>query len=63
MENELRGWGKLILPFRKYTRLYKTGENPYLNFIYEFLFETGLIKLQRKIFKEGMRLLTLAEKP
>jgi len=62
-ENELRGWGKLILPLRRFSRFYKIVEIPYLNFIYEFLIETGLIKLQRKFFKEGMRLLVFAEKP
>ncbi len=63
LENELRGWGKLILPLRKFPRFYKKIEMPYLNFIYEFLIQTGFIKLQKKIFKEGMRLLALAEKP
>ena len=63
LENELRGWGKLILPLRRFPRFYKIAEIPYLNFIYEFLIETGLIRLQRRFFKEGMRLLALAEKP
>lgn len=63
IENELRGWGKPLLPFRRFTRFYKILEIPYLNFIYEFLTQTGFIKLQKKIFKEGMRLLVLAEKP
>ena len=63
IENELRGWGKLILPFSRYTKFYKVVEIPYLNFVYEFLNQSGLIKLQKKIFKEGMRLLAIAEKP
>ncbi len=63
LENELRGWGKLILPFQRFSRFYKIIEIPYLNFIYEFLNQTGLIKLQKEIFKEGMRLLALARKP
>jgi SAM-dependent methyltransferase len=63
IENELRGWGKLVLPLRRFSRFYKIVELPYLNFIYEFLTETNLIKLQRKFFKEGMRLLALAVKP
>lgn len=62
-ENELRGWGKLILPLRRFSRFYKIVEIPYLNFIYEFLNQTGLVKLQKKFFREGMRLLALAEKP
>jgi len=63
IENELRGWGKLILPFKRFRKLYEKIEKPYLNFIYQFLTETTLIKLQKIIFKEGMRLLVLAEKP
>lgn len=63
IENELRGWGKLILPFRRYKRFYKKVEIPYMNLIYQFLNITGFIRLQKKIFKEGMRLLTLSEKP
>jgi SAM-dependent methyltransferase len=63
IENELRGWGKLILPLKKFRKFYEKIEKPYLNFIYQFLNETDLIKLQKKIFKEGMRLLVLAEKP
>lgn len=63
LENELRGWGKLILPLRRFSRFYKIVEIPYLNFIYEFLNQTGLVKLQKKFFREGMRLLALAEKP
>jgi SAM-dependent methyltransferase len=63
IENELRGWGRLILPFRKFRKFYEKIEKPYLNFIYDLLIETGLIKLQKKIFKEGMRLLVIAEKP
>ncbi|MEO0293841.1 MAG: class I SAM-dependent methyltransferase [candidate division WOR-3 bacterium] len=63
IENELRGWGKFVLPFIKFPRFYKIIEPIYLNFVYNFLFETGLIKLQKKIFKEGMRLFTLSIKP
>jgi len=63
IENELRGWGKLLLTFRRFRKFYKKIEMPYLNFIYQFLTETGLIKMQKKIFKEGMRLLAFAEKP
>ena len=63
IENELRGWIKLILPFHRFRRFYKKTEMPYLNFIYQFLTETGLIRLQKVIFKEGMRLLAFAEKP
>ena len=63
IENELRGWGKLVLPLRRFSRFYKIVELPYLNFIYEFLTETNLIKLQRMFFREGMRLLALAVKP
>jgi 2-polyprenyl-3-methyl-5-hydroxy-6-metoxy-1,4-benzoquinol methylase len=63
IENELRGWGKLILPFQRMPRFYKIIEIPYLNFICDFLDQSGLIRLQKKIFKEGMRLLAFARKP
>jgi SAM-dependent methyltransferase len=63
IENELRGWVKLIFPFHKSKGFYEITEPLYLNLVYDFLVETGFMKLQKKIFKEGMRLLAFAEKP
>jgi len=62
IENELRGWGKLALLLRRFPQIYWKFSSTYLNFIYDFLQDTGLIKIQKKLFKKGVRLYALAEK-
>ncbi|MEA1913554.1 MAG: class I SAM-dependent methyltransferase [candidate division WOR-3 bacterium] len=63
IENELRGWGKIALIFRKFSRIYLKISRCYLNSVYNFLSDTGLIKIQKMLFKEGVRLFAIAEKP
>jgi len=62
IENELRGWGKLALLLRRYPQIYWKFSSAYLNFIYDFLQDTGLIKIQKKLFENGVRLYAIAEK-
>ncbi len=62
LENEFRGIGKPILLLKRLPRFYWYFAPKVMDYLYNFMNDTGLIKIQKFIFKEGIRLYVIAQK-
>lgn len=62
LENEFRGIGKPLLLLKRIPKFYWYLAPRILDFLYNLMNDTGLIKIQKFIFREGIRLYVIAQK-
>lgn len=62
LENEFRGIGKPILLLKKLPKFYWYFAPKIMDILYNFMVDTGFMKIQKIIFKEGTRLYAVAQK-
>jgi 2-polyprenyl-3-methyl-5-hydroxy-6-metoxy-1,4-benzoquinol methylase len=62
IENEFRGIGKPLLLLKRLPKFYWLYAPRILDFLYNFMNDTGIIKIQKFIFKEGIRLYVIGKK-